>query len=284
MRQMEPPEAYQERLVLSLEYMESHLGSDFSLEEMAWHACLSPFHFHRIFHKLVGRTPGEHLRRRRLDSAARALLGCELPMKEIAQRYGYISLQGFMRAFREQFFATPAQYRELGLPLLLDQPFELRLDKKTPTPTFSEPVTAMSPERRMMGLFRRGENDHPSNMRLVWQALGRLGDLARARPWVSMDRYMPTEDDPYQFFVGLEMLPHEEVLPGLHSLELEKRNEAHINFFGSFEELWQGSYAKLWCHVLPEYGLRTEASMWKRAPSAPLSPDTPLSLQIPLAA
>lgn len=283
MRHAEPPEAYQERLALSLEYLESHLGNDFCLEEMAWHACLSPFHFHRIFHKLVGRTPGDHLRRRRLDSAARALLGSEVPVKEIAQRYGYVSLQGFMRAFRDQFFTTPSEYRSHGLPVLLAQPFELRLGKAT-APSFSEPVTTLIASRRMMGLARRGENDHPSNMRLVWQALGRLGDLARTRPWVSMDRYVPDSEGPYQFFVGIEMRPGESPLPGLDILDVAERNEAHIRFSGSFDQLWKGSYARLWCHVLPGYGLRTEASLWKRTPPIPTSADSPLSLQIPLAA
>ena len=125
----------------------------------------------------------------------------------------------------------------------------------------------------MMGLSRHGENDHPSNMRLVWQALGRLGDLARSRPWVSMDRYVPDAHGPYQFFLGIEMLPGEECLPGLDTLEVAERNEAHFHFSGSFEELWKGNYARLWCHVLPDYGLRTEASLWKCAPPIPTSAD-----------
>jgi len=284
MRHMEPPEAYQDRLSVSLEYLETHLGNEFSLEEMAWHACLSPFHFHRIFHKLVGRTPGDHLRRRRLDSAARALLGSEVPLKEIAQRYGYISLQGFMRAFRDQFFATPAQYRSLGLPILLDTPFELHLGRRIQPASFSEPVTTHSPERRLMGLSRCGENDHPSNMRLLWQALGRMGDRARTQPWVSMDRFLAGENGPYQFFVGLELHPCEDALPGLEILELSARDEAHLHFSGSFDELWKGNFARMWCHVLPGYGLRPEASLWKRMPTAPIAAGAPVPLQIPLAA
>lgn len=284
MRRPEPPEAYQGRLMQSLEYLESHLGSDFSLEEMSWHACLSPFHFHRIFHKLVGRTPGEHLRRRRLDSAARALLGSEVPVKEIASQFGYISFQGFMRAFRDHFYTTPSEYRSLGLPILLDPPFELKLDRPTSNPTFSEPVTTRTETVRLMGLSRIGENDHGSNMRLIWQALGRLGDRARSQPWISLDRYLPGENGPYQFFVGLQMQPDEVALPGLEVLEMPERTEAHVRFSGSFDELWNGSYAHLWCHVLPGYGLRPESTQWKLAPSAPSTPDTPVSLQIPLAA
>lgn len=284
MRHAEPPEAYQERLNQSLVYLEDHLGSDFSLEEMAWNACLSPFHFHRIFHKLVGRTPGEHLRRRRLDSAARALLGSNLPVAEIAHRYGYISLQGFMRAFRDQFYTSPAEYRNLGLPILLDSPLELRLGQSAPAPTFSEPVTSRCASKLMMGLSRTGENDHPSNMRLLWQVLGRLGDRARAQPWISLDRYISGDGGPYQFFVGLEIQPHEACIPGLEILEMPERTEAHIHFFGSFDALWNGGFSHLWCHLLPGYGLRPESTLWKPSPRAPTQPHAPLALSIPLAA
>jgi len=285
MRHAEPPEAYQDRLLASLAYLESHLDSEFSLGEMAWNACLSPFHFHRIFHKLVGRTPGEHLRERRLDSAARALLGSDLPVGEIARRYGYISLQGFMRAFRDHFHATPVEYRAVGLPLFLAPPFELSLDRGRAPGTFSEPVATRTSGRRLMGLSRSGENDHGANRRLIWQALGRMGDRARHQPWISMDRYVSTPDgDQYQFFVGLELRHHETVIPGLEILDMPERTEALIRFSGRFEELWDGNFKHLWCHLLPGLGMRPEASQWKFSPDVPQDPHDPVSLRIPLAA
>lgn len=285
MRHAEPPEAYQDRLAASLDYLEAHLGSDFSLEEMAWHACLSPFHFHRLFHRLVGRTPGDHLRHRRLDSAARALLDSESSIGEVARRFGYASLQGFMRAFRDQFHATPSEYRQMRLPLFLSQPFQLRLGAVTPESRFSEPVTLHMPERRLVGLSRSGENDGRLNMRLVWEALGRLGERARHQPWISVDRYVSNpEGELYQFFVGLELAAGEKVPPGLEVLRLPERTEAHVRFAGSFDELWKGGFKHLWCHLLPGYGMRPEASLWKSAPSAPREAGEPVSLRIPLAA
>jgi len=285
MRHAEPPEAYQDRLSASLEYLEAHLGGDFSLEEMAWHACLSPFHFHRLFHRLLGRTPGEHLRHRRLDSAARALLGTDSPVGEIARRFGYVSLQGFMRAFRDQFHATPAEYRQMRLPLFLSQPFQLRLHASAPEARFSEPVALHTPERVLVGLSRSGTNDGRANARLVWDALGRLGERARHQPWISVDRYVSTpEGDQYQFFVGLELLAGDRPLPGLETLRLPERTEAHLRFAGSFDELWKGGFQHLWCHLLPGHGMRPEASLWKSSPTAPTEAGEPLSLRIPLAA
>jgi len=286
MRHAEPPEAYQDRLSASLDYLESHLGGQFSLDEMAWNACLSPFHFHRLFHKLVGRTPGDHLRLRRLEGAARALLGSDLPVGEIARSHGYISIQGFMRAFRTHFQATPAEYRALGLPLFLSVPFRLDLAPKPAQAMFSEPVATLTGERQLMGLSRSGKNDHVANSRLVWKALGQLGERAHRQPWVSMDRYVKTESDgeQYQFFVGTEMQPGEIPLPGLEILDMPQRTEAHIRFSGTFEELWKGNFQRLWCHVLPGHGMRPEASLWKRTPDLPEDGKTPLSLQIPLAA
>lgn len=285
MRHAEPPEAYQERLQASLVYLESHLDDEFSLTDMAWNACLSPFHFHRIFHKLVGRTPGEHLRRRRLDSAARALLGSDQPVGEIARQFGYISLQGFMRAFRDHFHATPTEYRALGMPLFLEGPIELSLSGNRMAGRFSEPVATRREGRRLVGLSRSGDNNVGANHRLVWQALGRLGDRARERPWYSLDRYVSgPEGDVYEFFVGLELLPDEAPVPGMQILEMPERLEAHVHFTGSCDELWRGEFQRLWCHLLPDHGMRPEAASWKAAPQTPEGARSEVVLQIPLAA
>ncbi|MCB9495891.1 MAG: AraC family transcriptional regulator [Fibrobacteria bacterium] len=285
MRHSEPPEAYQDRLTASLQYLESHLGSDFSLDAMAWHACLSPFHFHRLFRKLVGVTPGEHLRHRRLDSAARALLGSSLPVGEIARHFGYASLQGFMRAFRDHFHTTPSEYRHMGIPAFLSAPIELQLGTVAPGTRFSEPVAKETSARTLVGLSRSGLNDGSANRKLVWQALGRLGDQARQQPWIGVDRFVQTpEGETYQFFVGLETDNPELAPPGLEILRLPARTEAHVLFSGRFDELWAKDFHHLWCHLLPGYGMRPEASSWKRSPSAPSQSREPVALQIPLAA
>ena len=49
-----------------IEHVASHLDEALALETLAAQACLSPFHFHRVFRGMVGETPVELGRRLRL--------------------------------------------------------------------------------------------------------------------------------------------------------------------------------------------------------------------------
>lgn len=86
------------------------LGADWS--RLAAEACLSPFHFHRTFHALLGETPAEMVRRLRLERAAQQLLESDLAVTQIAFDAGYSSLEAFIRAFRAAFGYAPSAFRE----------------------------------------------------------------------------------------------------------------------------------------------------------------------------
>ena len=59
--------------------------------ERAWaeRVHLSRFHFQRVFHRLIGETPGELRRRLRLECAAHALATTQQAVTEIAFDAGY---------------------------------------------------------------------------------------------------------------------------------------------------------------------------------------------------
>ena len=67
-----------------IEHVVSHLGEALELETLAEQACLSPFHFHRVFRGMVGETPLELVRRLRLERAAWRLLHTDAPVTAIA--------------------------------------------------------------------------------------------------------------------------------------------------------------------------------------------------------
>ncbi len=74
-------------------------------------ACLSPFHFHRVFVSLLGEPPGAYIRGRRLTRAARELVDTDRPILEIALRWGWESQAGFTRRFTERFGRSPGVFR-----------------------------------------------------------------------------------------------------------------------------------------------------------------------------
>ncbi len=99
------------RLARVLDYLAQHLEDDVSIDDLAAAACLSPFHFIRMFRNRVGVPPHRYLSQMRLDLAKRLLLGSEAPLEEIAVRCCFSSPSNFTRAFRRAVGVTPQAYR-----------------------------------------------------------------------------------------------------------------------------------------------------------------------------
>ncbi|MBM3571021.1 MAG: AraC family transcriptional regulator, partial [Alphaproteobacteria bacterium] len=102
---------YQERLLRVLNHIQANLDGDLTLAHLAGIACISPFHFHRVFHALMGETVGAHIRRLGLERAALALRDRTCPITEAAFDAGYESVEAFSRAFRAAFGSAPSAYR-----------------------------------------------------------------------------------------------------------------------------------------------------------------------------
>jgi AraC family transcriptional regulator len=92
--------------------IERDLDADLSLLDLADHACLSPFHFHRLFTAVVGESPAEYVRRLRLERAAHELSTSQRAVGDIAREAGYGSQSAFTRAFGERFGCAPGEFRE----------------------------------------------------------------------------------------------------------------------------------------------------------------------------
>ena len=94
-----------------IEHVASHLDEALELETLAREACLSPFHFHRVFRGMVGETPVELVRRLRIERAAWRLIHTERPVTAIAFESGYETHEAFTRAFRACYNASPSGFR-----------------------------------------------------------------------------------------------------------------------------------------------------------------------------
>jgi len=102
---------YHERIVRTLVYIQEHLDDALKLEEVAAVAAFSSFHFHRVFRGLVGEPVKEHIRRLRLERAARDLKGRDEPITQIALQSGFETHESFTRAFGDMFGLSPSAYR-----------------------------------------------------------------------------------------------------------------------------------------------------------------------------
>ena len=103
---------YQERILKVLLYIQSNLYEDLSLEELAHLACFSPYHFHRIFHGMVGETLAGYIRRLRLERAAQLLVQGDRSVTDLAFEAGYETVESFTRAFKSRFGIVPSVYKK----------------------------------------------------------------------------------------------------------------------------------------------------------------------------
>lgn len=103
---------YRGRINRVMDYIETHLHRDLTLDELASVAAFSKYHFHRIFYSETGETLFRFLQRVRIEKAA-ALLKAErdLSVTEVALRVGFSNPAAFSRAFRERFGLSASQWR-----------------------------------------------------------------------------------------------------------------------------------------------------------------------------
>jgi AraC family transcriptional regulator len=106
---------YEGRLLRVLAHIQDHVDGDLSLDALAEVACMSRFHWHRVFRAMTGETLADAVRRIRLLRAANALVREDRPIEQIAARYGYSGPASFSRAFRAALGVAPGEFREQGV-------------------------------------------------------------------------------------------------------------------------------------------------------------------------
>jgi AraC family transcriptional regulator len=88
-----------------------------TIEEIAAEVGVHPSHLTRTFRSYFGQTPGEYLRRLRLDHASRLVAGSTMSIQEIAMRTGYADHAHFSREFRKSVGMTPLEFRRSVHPI-----------------------------------------------------------------------------------------------------------------------------------------------------------------------
>lgn len=107
------PSLEQRRLHRVLDFIEARLGESISLDDLAGEACLSPFHFARLFRQATGLAPHQYLTERRIKVAQEMIVSGGVSLTEVAIDTGFGSQASFCRAFRKATGVSPKAYREL---------------------------------------------------------------------------------------------------------------------------------------------------------------------------
>jgi AraC family transcriptional regulator len=93
------------------DYIEEHLCTQITLEDLATLVHLSPFHFARCFKASMGLAPHQYVIARRMELAKRLLLATTLSVAEIGWSIGYANISHFRRLFTLHIGVTPGVIR-----------------------------------------------------------------------------------------------------------------------------------------------------------------------------
>lgn len=107
------PDLDPRRLKRVLDLIEVRFTEPLSLAELAAEACLSEYHFSRLFRAATGLSPYRYVTVRRVQAAQRILAHTRASLLEVALETGFGSQANFIRVFRKCTGLTPGQYRGL---------------------------------------------------------------------------------------------------------------------------------------------------------------------------
>ncbi|HZI80934.1 MAG TPA: AraC family transcriptional regulator [Vicinamibacterales bacterium] len=227
---------YAERLERVFRWLAEHLDDTLDLARLAEVACLSPYHFHRVYRAMQGETAADTVRRLRLHRAAVELITGELPIPRVARRAGYGSQEAFTRAFKAAYGVPPARYRASFVPTHTAHRQE---DAMEATTTYEATITTRPPVR--VAALR-----HDGDYQSIGSTFERLMALAAGQGLLGADTrtFGIYYDDPSATPVSAlradacVVLPEDKTPSGdLHVREIRGGRYATVHYVGPYAEL-----------------------------------------------
>lgn len=102
------------RAIEAAYWIDRQCPEEIDLETIAAQTGLSPFHFLRLFVRVIGVTPHQYLVRTRLRRAARLLAAGGQSVTDIAGDVGFADLSNFVRTFRRAAHVSPRDFRKVA--------------------------------------------------------------------------------------------------------------------------------------------------------------------------
>jgi AraC-like DNA-binding protein len=94
-------------------------SAQLTLDDMSREACISPYHFLRLFRQAFDKTPHQYLTERRIRAAKELLRSKPIAVTDVCFEVGYESLGSFVTLFHRHVGYSPKSYRRV---FLINQP------------------------------------------------------------------------------------------------------------------------------------------------------------------
>jgi AraC family transcriptional regulator len=238
----------------ALWYIESHLESELSADDVARAAGVSRFHLSRLFALTLNQSVMRYARARRLTQAAHALARGAPDILAVALTHGYGSHEAFTRAFRDQFGVTPDSVREQGV---LDQ-----LNLQEPVRMYAQKSVDLSPPRfedkdalLIAGLGARYRRGGDPAIPSQWQRfMPHIGNIPTQVSDVTYGVGANFDDEgAFDHIAGVEVSRFDDLTPELTSIRLPGRRYAVFTHRGHVSSI-PATMRAIWQDWLPKSG------------------------------
>jgi len=110
----------QQSLIKSMDnFIDANLNEKVTLNMLSKEACLSPFHFSRVFNALTGKSPIQYVLLKKIEKSKVMLLYTNKTVSLISEELGFADISHFSRAFHKIEGVSPKKFRSQLLNSML---------------------------------------------------------------------------------------------------------------------------------------------------------------------
>lgn len=253
----------------AMDYIEEHLTEEVSFDELAKKTGISVYHFKRTFSFITGMSLAEYIKKRRLAEANLALLAGE-KVTDVAFKYGYQSIEGFSRAFRDWSGQAPSEVMKTQIQKTFPK-FSFYIDIKGGQSMDVKLIE--KPAFQIVGVSQKVPLQYQGENQAIMELAQRITPQQRAEMHIFDDVYphqvvnasfdfqegRTTEGGEMTHMIGFATL-QENTYEDLEQLSVPAHTWAVFPNEGPFPQTLQETWARIFSEWLPSSGYQVVAA------------------------
>ncbi|NSS17273.1 AraC family transcriptional regulator [Enterococcus faecalis] len=253
----------------AMDYIEEHLTEEVSFDELAKKTGISVYHFKRTFSFFAGMSLAEYIKKRRLAEANLALLAGE-KVTDVAFKYGYQSIEGFSRAFRDWSGQAPSEVMKTQIQKTFPK-FSFYIDIKGGQSMDVKLIE--KPAFQIVGVSQKVPLQYQGENQAIMELAQRITPQQRAEMHTFDDVYphqvvnasfdfqegRTTEGGEMTHMIGFATL-QENIYEDLEQLSVPAHTWAVFPNEGPFPQTLQETWARIFSEWLPSSGYQVVAA------------------------
>ncbi|EGO2728609.1 AraC family transcriptional regulator [Enterococcus faecalis] len=253
----------------AMDYIEEHLTEEVSFDELAKKTGISVYHFKRTFSFIAGMSLAEYIKKRRLAEANLALLAGE-KVTDVAFKYGYQSIEGFSRAFRDWSGQAPSEVMKTQIQKTFPK-FSFYIDIKGGQSMDVKLIE--KPAFQIVGVSQKVPLQYQGENQAIMELAQRITPQQRAEMHTFDDVYLhqvvnasfdfqegrTTEGGEMTHMIGFATL-QENIYEDLEQLSVPAHTWAVFPNEGPFPQTLQETWARIFSEWLPSSGYQVVAA------------------------